>query len=110
LTGQNTAVRVVPLRAALPWWTLWICGWTAFLGLILKLSSKIRKFREVAVGTVVLVMSAFPAQYYGWTQIAYPVMYWGAGITVAGIVLLWFAPALHRRSDPHVPEKVALGH
>lgn len=25
--GQNLAVRVVPLRAKLPWWIIWICGW-----------------------------------------------------------------------------------
>jgi len=96
--GQNSAVRVVPLRAKLPWWTLWICGWTAFLGLILKLGGKLRKLAELVVGTVVLLMSAFPSQFYGWTEIAYPVMYWGAGITLVGIALLWLLPPLRRKS------------
>lgn len=96
--GRNLAVRVVPLRAKLPWWTLWICGWTAFLGLILKLGGKLRKIAELVVGTAVLLVSAFPSQFYGWTEIAYPVMYWGAGITVVGIALLWLAPPLRRKS------------
>ncbi|MSO59862.1 MAG: hypothetical protein EXQ63_06010 [Ilumatobacteraceae bacterium] len=102
--GDNLAVRVVPLRAPLPWWTLWICGWTAFLGLILKLFRKLNLIRELIVGTVILVVSALPAQYYGWTEIAYSVMYWGAGISIFGIVLLWIAPSFHRKKDRQVPD------
>ena len=106
--GHNIAVRVVPLRAPLPWWTLWICGWTVFLGLILKLSRKLHLIKELIVGSVVLVMSAFPAQYYGWREIAYPVMYWGAGIALLGIVLLWLAPGLRRKKDGKVLDSVSV--
>ena len=105
--GNNIAVRVVPLRAPLPWWTLWICGWTAFLGLILKLSRKLHGWKELLVGSVVLIASAFPSQYYGWREIAYPVMYWGAGIALLGIVLLWLAPALRRKKDEIVLDSVS---
>lgn len=104
LGGNNVAVRVVPLRAPLPWWTLWICGWTAFLGLILKLSRKLHLIRELIVGSVVLVVSAFPAQYYGWREIAYPVMYWGAGIALLGIALLWIVPSFRHRKNRQDPD------
>jgi len=100
--GNNVALRVVPLRTPLPWWTLWICGWTAFLGLILKLSRKLRPLKELIVGTVVIFASAFPSQYYGWTEIAYSVMYWGAGITLLGVALLWLTPPIRSKKDENV--------
>jgi len=106
--GNNVAVRVVPLRAPLPWWTLWICGWTAFLGLILKLSRKLRSLKELIVGTAVVIASAFPSQYYGWTEVAYPVMYWGAGIALLGVALLWLTPAIRRKKDERVIDSVSL--
>ncbi len=106
--GNNTAVRVVPLRAPLPWWTLWICGLAAFLGLILKLNRKLHLVRQLIVGSVVLVVSAFPAQYYGWTQIAYPVMYWGIGVALLGIVLLWIVPSFGHREYQQVPDAASV--
>jgi hypothetical protein len=102
--GNSIAIRVVPLRAPLPWWTLWICSWTVFLGLILKLSRKLRGYKELIIGTAVLLISMFPALYYGWREIAYPVMYWGAGIALLGIILLWLVPAIRRRQKPQTPK------
>ena len=100
--GNNVAIRVVPLRSPLPWWTLWICGLVALLGLILKLSRKLRTLRELIIGTVLILASAFPSQYFGWTEIAYPVMYWGAGIALLGVALLWLTPPIRSKKDDKV--------
>ena len=97
--GNTTAIRVVPLRSPLPWWTLWLIVWTIIIGLIVKLSGRTKQKRDLIIGSGLIVLSALPSQYYGWTEIAYPVMYWGEGLTLIGLILWWITPKLKRNKS-----------
>ncbi|MFM8508162.1 MAG: hypothetical protein ACKOBR_10830, partial [Actinomycetota bacterium] len=98
--GYHTTVRVVPLREPLPWWTLWLAGWTALLALLARLSRKLVSRRDRVIGTVLMIISALPSQYWGWVKIAYVVNYWGLGILVLGIAVVWLVPPIRRpRAD-----------
>lgn len=94
--GDLTSLRVIPLRAPMPWWTIWFIVWTIILGLIVKLGNYAKKKRDIWVGVVLILLSVAPSQYYGWTEIAYPVMYWGAGIGLLGLCLWLLVPAIKR--------------
>jgi len=94
--GYHSAIRVVPLREPLPWWTLWIIVWTAFLALIARLARKVVSRRERIIGTILMIISALPSQYWGWIKIAYVVNYWGLAILALGIVIVWLTPSIRR--------------
>ena len=70
----------------------WLIVWTVIIGLIVKLSGRTKQKRDLIIGSGLIVLSALPSQYYGWTEIAYPVMYWGEGLTLAGLLLWWITP------------------
>lgn len=95
--GTHAAIRVVPLRAPMPWWTIWFIVWTIFIGLIIKLGGFVKKKRDVRIGAVLIVLSVAPSQFYGWTEIAYPVMYWGEGIGLLGLALWLFVPPIKKK-------------
>jgi len=97
--GYHSAIRVVPLREPLPWWTLWIVGWTAFLALIARLARKVVSRRERIIGTILMIISALPSQYWGWIKITYVVNYWGLAIMLLGILIVWLMPALRRSKN-----------
>ena len=92
--GTSIAIRVVRLRSLLPWWILWLIVWTVIIGLIVKQSGRTMQKRDLIIGSGLIILSALPSQYYGWTEIAYSVMYWGEGLTVIGLVLWWRTPKL----------------
>jgi hypothetical protein len=92
--GTSIAIRVVRLRSLLPWWILWLIVWTVIIGLIVKQSGRTKQKRDLIIGSGLIILSALPSQYYGWTEIAYSVMYWGEGLTVIGLVLWWRTPKL----------------
>ena len=97
--GYHSAIRVVPLREPLPWWTLWVVAWTAFLALIARLARKLVSRRDRIVGTVLVVASAMPSQYWGWVKIAYGVNAWGFGILVLGVAIVWLVPPMRRARE-----------
>ena len=74
----------------------WLIVWTVIIGLIVKLSGRTKQKRDLIIGSGLIVLSALPSQYYGWTEIAYPVMYWGEGLTLVGQLLWWRTPKLKR--------------
>ncbi|MFM9084873.1 MAG: hypothetical protein ACKORC_00125 [Acidimicrobiia bacterium] len=97
--GYHSAIRVVPLREPLPWWTLWIVGWTAILALLARLARKLPSRRERIIGTLLMVVSAIPSQYWGWIKIAYVVNSWGLAILALGVAIVWLVPPIRRSTD-----------
>ena len=95
--GTHASIRVIPLRAPMPWWTIWFIVWTIFIGLIIKLGRYAKKKRDIWIGVVLIVLSVAPSQFYGWTEIAYPVMYWGEGLGLLGLGLWLLVPPFKKK-------------
>ena len=95
--GTRATIRVVPIRSTQPWWTIWFIAWTIFIGLIIKLGRYVKKKRDIWIGVVLIVLSVAPSQFYGWTEIAYPVMYWGEGLGLLGLGLWLFVPPIKKK-------------
>lgn len=100
--GYHSAIRSVSLRVPLPWWTLWIVAWTAFLALIARLTRKLTSRRERMTGTVLVILSSLPSQYLGWTNVAFNVNFWGVAIVILGSALIWLVPPLGRTDSKRV--------
>ena len=100
--GFHSAVRIVPLRSPLPWWTLLLLGWTVLLVLIAGLGRKLAGSRERIVATLVTILAAVPAQYLGWRDIEYVINFWGLVLLIVGLATCWLVPRL--RGDKKVEE------
>jgi hypothetical protein len=97
--GNHLVMREVPLDIPIPWWTLWIVGWTALLFIVLKLWRKIATRKEKIVASAITLISIAPALWFGWTSFSYLVMGLGALIGVVGAGLIWLLPPVIRSSD-----------
>lgn len=99
--GIHQALRVIPLDAEKPWWTLWLILWTGLLLALGRALGKIGTPREQMGASALLIISTGPALYFGWTLAALDVAVWGGAIGVAAIAMLWIVPNFvdGRRSD-----------
>ncbi len=91
--GNHYAIREVPLILIMPWWTIWIVGWTLFIAIVAKVFRKIQTKKEKIFSTILLIASALPALWLGWIRFSYPVMGAGALLAAIGVVVIWFLPA-----------------
>jgi hypothetical protein len=97
--GDHLALREIPIEMPVPWWTLWIVAWTAFIFIILKLLRKISLVSEKLVASVITVLSSIPAFWFGWTSMTYFIMWIGFSIAIMGALLIWLLPPAKQKAD-----------
>jgi len=93
--GNHLAIREVPLILIMPWWTIWIVGWTLFIAIVAKVTRKISTKGEKLFATVFMLASALPALVLGWINFAYPVMGVGLVLALIGVACIWFLPSFN---------------
>jgi hypothetical protein len=90
--ASHTALRVVPLVAQAPWWTLWLIAGAAGVGLVARMI-KDRRPRVRRWGSVALVLGAtIPAVVLGWLSTVVAVTWWGLAIGLVAAALAALGP------------------
>jgi hypothetical protein len=90
--GEHAALRVVPLAATAPWWTLWIILGVGLIGIYLRRKNYLtaKRLRYSALAAVGL--SSLPAVIIGWISTVTIVVWVGIGATLASLALNWITP------------------
>lgn len=90
--GDHVALRVVPLVAEAPWWTLWFILGGFLIVAIARWRGWLRTSRRRVTGAALVFASATPAVILGWLSTVTSVVWWALGLGLVALALSWFLP------------------
>jgi hypothetical protein len=95
--ANHVALRVVPLLPVAPWWTLWLIGIAAVLGVAARFLARPARIWRRSASLALALGAIVPGVVLGWQSTVVEVTWWSLGLGLCAAVLAAFGP--YRRSN-----------
>lgn len=97
--GGHLALRVIPLEASAPWWTIFLLSLLGLVMIVLRRRGSLNLVSRRVLGVGVIVLATLPAVILGWISTVTQVLWVGLAVGIALSLVTWFLPQNRKRND-----------